>query len=354
MFKPFWMQKHKIGMPAGELVHVGDHSTEPMKLSVITYNENEIIEENNTSFDISLQDMPKDHVKWIEIDGVHQSELIQMLGSKLQLHPLVMEDIMTTRQRPKVDEYSEYLFIVLRLLIYDEVSGNIQDEQLSLILGRDYLITFQEKSSSLFDHLKERLRLGKGLIRKQRADFLAYAIIDTIVDHYFVLIESVGGRIEHLEDALSNMATQKGLSAIHQLRREIVFLRKSLLPMREVINRLQRDDSELISSTTKFYLKDVYDHTIQVIDTVDAFRDLGRGLLDVNLSHMSYRMNEIIKILTVVSTLFVPLTFITSIYGMNFVHMPELRWRYGYVAVWVIMILVAAYMIRYFKRKKWI
>lgn len=343
-------RRNKVGLQPGELVHVGEPRANPISISLLSYNATHFDEVK--SYDI-IKPLAKERVNWVQIVGVHDPRTMASIGSRYDLHPLVLEDIMTTRQRPKVDEYEQYLFIVLRFFSYDAVSHKIEDEQISLILDKNFILSFQEKPSTVFDTLKDRLRQNKGIVRKQGADFLAYALIDTVVDHYFLLLDSIGSTIESLEDEIEGMTTHKSLAAIHHLRREIVFLRKSILPMREVINHLIRDDSLFISETTKFYLRDVFDHTIQVIESVDTCRDLSRGLLDVQLSHMSYRMNEVIKILTVVSTIFVPLTFITSFYGMNFDHMPELHWRFGYLFAILLMLAVALFMIRFFKKRKW-
>lgn len=354
IFKRFLSRADKTGMPPGELVHVGEHFAEPVRVSLITYNADHFEEQSDIDVKIGVKSK-KERVRWIQVEGVHQSNVMQTIESEMHIHPLVLEDVMTTRQRPKIDDFEAYLFIVLRLLKYNEKAEKIEDEQISFILGSDYLISFEERQSVIFNAVKERLKVGKGSIRKHGADFLAYALIDSVVDNYFVLLENVGSKIEFLEEKqLGEVATKSTLGQIHHIRREIVFLKKSLWPVREVVGKLQRDEgSSLLTSTTKLYLRDVYDHSIQVLDTIDALRDLSRGLLDANLSQMSYRMNDVIRILTVVSTIFVPLTFITSIYGMNFTYMPELHWRYSYLVVWIIMVIVALFMLRYFKKKKW-
>lgn len=294
-----------------------------------------------------------DHVHWIHVTGVDQPGIIQNIAKEFSLHPLLVEDIMTTRQRPKVDDYGNYLYIVFRLVKFDN-NLRLIDEQISIVLGDNYLISFVQTPTNIFDPLIDRLKQGKGIIRKQASSFLAYALIDAVVDSYFELLDKAGLEVETLEDLQTRESNQqKILPQIHRLRREIIIMRKAIWPIREVVAKLEREDSShLINSTTRLYLRDVYDHAILIVDTIDAFRDLSRGILDVCLAQMSYRMNEIIKILTVVGSIFIPLTFITSFYGMNF-DMPEYDWKYSYSIVIALMLLLTLGMLRYFKRKHW-
>jgi magnesium transporter len=341
----------------GEQLDIGPkalNSSFPVSIRCINYNLDQVTDEICTSLE-KCATLSLNFTHWIHVDGVHDSSIIHGIGKEFSLHPLLVEDIMTTRQRPKVDDFSDYLYIVFRLVRIDPESLKLEDEQISLVVGNNYLLSFVQRPTDLFDSLIERLKKGKGLLRQQNSGFLAYAIIDTVVDSYFDLLDKSGSEIESLEDYQSKqMAHQIILPQIHNLRREIIIMRKAIWPIREVVAKLERDDmSHLISSTTKLYLRDVYDHSIVIVDTIDAFRDLSRGILDVYLAQMSYKMNEVIKILTVVGTIFIPLTFITSYYGMNFKNMPELSWKYGYPLTVVIMLIVTFYMLRYFKKKRW-
>lgn len=298
----------------------------------------------------------REQVTWVEVIGAPQSEVIEKVGAQIGLHPLAIEDLMNVPSRPKVDDYEEGIFITMRLLDYDGTTQAIIDEQISLYLQRNLVVAFYEKPTLIFTALKERLRTKKGPIRNQGADFLTYAIIDTVVDNYFIALHKIGAVIDYLEGSFTTANVTKHLKDLHDVQRQIISLRKSIWPVREVIDHLLREepDGSLLSPLTRFYLQDVHDHAIQAIETLDLSRDLARGLLELTISSMSHRMNEIIKTLTIVSTIFVPLTFITSLYGMNFSHMPELQSRFGYAFVWAVMIGLALFMLRYFRKKRWI
>jgi magnesium transporter len=292
---------------------------------------------------------------WIDVDGLHDVEMLGELGECFGLHPLVVEDILNTEQRPKLDDYGEYIFVVLKSLYHvDEESGEPAIEQTSLVLGPNYVLSFQEREGDEFDPIRDRIRANKGRVRKASVDYLAYAPIDLIVDQYFVVLERFGDRIESLEEELVADPTTETLQVIHHLKRELIFLRKSVWPLREVIGALERAESTLIHESTDLYLRDAYDHTIQVIDAVETFRDMLSGMLDIYLSSVSNRMNEVMKVLTIIATVFIPLTFIAGLYGMNFKSMPELNWPWAYPLVWGIMIIIAASMVIYFRRKRWL
>lgn len=292
-------------------------------------------------------------VSWINIDGLHDLNLIETLGRHFRIHPLTLEDIVNTGHRPKAEEFDEYLFLVFKMLYYDEDQRHIESEQVSMVLGRNFLISFQELPGDVFDPVRERLQKNKGRIRRSGCDYLAYALIDAVVDHYFMVLETLGDKIEVLEDALLQEAEPEVLHQIYQLKRELIYFRKQVWPIREMINRLVKEESAFIDDEVDIFFNDVYDHTIQIIDTIESFRDVLTGLLDVFLSTASNRMNEVMKVLTIIATIFIPLTFIAGIYGMNFEHMPELRWRWAYPALWGIMIAVFVGMILWFKHKRW-
>jgi magnesium transporter len=293
-------------------------------------------------------------VTWINIDCLSQVDILEKLGTCYGFHPLVLEDILSD-QRPKVEDYEDYIFIVLKMLYYktENREDSISSDQVSLILGPNFVVSFKEKEADVFKPLRDRLRTGKGRIRKLGADYLAYSMMDAIVDQYFVILEKLGERFEDLEDQIVASPEPTSLSTIYNLKRDLLFLRKSVWPLREAISTLQRLDSHLISESTKIYFRDVYDHTIQVIENVETFRDMSASLLDTYLSSLSNRLNEVMKVLTVISTIFIPLTFIVGLYGMNFKYMPELESPWGYPLVIALMIVVAIVMLTYFKKRKW-
>jgi len=296
-------------------------------------------------------------VTWIDVNGLQDVDLIQRLGNHFGLHPLALEDVLNTGQRPKLEDFDENCFIVMRELRFD---ADAQTEQISMFLGKGWVITFQEAPGDPFEPVRERIRKGKGRIRKMGADYLAYALIDALVDGAFPILEKLGERLEELEKDLVGNPTRKLLQEIYALRRELLYLRRAIWPEREVIHALQREDSQLVQPETRVYLRDCYDHTIQILDLLETYRDLAAGMLDLYLSSVSNRMNEIMKVLTVMSSIFIPLTFLAGVYGMNFNpaagpwNMPELNWPWGYPGVLVVMLGVVGAMLFYFRRKRWI
>ncbi len=340
----------KAGLLPGSLIHVGHTYTEKSKITLIRYNETSYSEKEISS--PAMLDAPKDEITWITVDGLQDTELMEELGNIFKLHPLVLEDILNTNQRPKMEDYGDYLYVVLNNFTgADEV--DLTSEQISIVLGRNFVLSFREKESAIFQPIRERLSCNKGRIRKAGADYLVHAIIDNIVDNYFIVLEALEEKIEFLEDDLVKRTTPVTLQAINKLKRELILLRKSLWPLREAISTLERLDSQLIGGSTGIYFKDIYDHVIAVIDSVETYRDMLSNMLDIYLSAVSNKLNEVMKVLTIIATLFMPLTFLAGIYGMNFKHMPELEWRWGYFIVLGIMLSVAMFMIFYFKRKKW-
>jgi magnesium transporter len=344
----------KVGLPPGTIVFVGEKRRDQVKLSVINYDGTNFQEKEVNNVEEAVSFRKKSSVTWLNIDGVHQPEIIEQVGNSFNVHPLVLEDIANTGQRPKMEDFDDYIFVVLRMLRFDEKDDETKTEQISILLGPDFVISFQEREGDVFDIIRERLRNNKGKIRKMGADYLAYSLIDAIVDNYFVILEKRGETIEDMEDKLVTNPTSETLQALHDLKREMIFLRKSVWPLREVISRLERSESPLINKSTFVYLRDVYDHTIQVMDSVDTFRDMLSGMLDIYLSSVSNRMNEVMKVLTVIATIFIPLTFIAGIYGMNFKYMPELGQAWGYPAVLILMLAIAVVMLINFRRKKWL
>lgn len=343
----------KLGAAPGTLVHIGDHAQFESVISIMVYNEDALqSRENVTPAECrDLLELPG--VKWLDMDGVHQTETVREVGELFGLHSLVLEDILNTDQRPKVEGYDGYLYIVLRMLRFDDAQQQIYSEQVSLILGKDYVISLQELPDDVFDGVRERLRSGRR-IRFMQADYLAYAILDAVVDHYFALLEKLGDEIETLEDELMTRPEPGTLQRIHHFKKEMLMLRKAVWPLREVLSQLSRDGHPLISDETRLFLRDVYDHSVHVIDTIDTIRELLVSMLDLYLSGINNRMNEVMKVLTIIATLFMPLTFIAGVYGMNFEYMPELAWRWGYPAVWIVMIVVSGGLLLLFRRRDWL
>jgi magnesium transporter len=354
MLKLFRRASNKVGLPPGTLVHIGEKRTEKVRITVIDYDESQFKEQGVGTIEkcFSFKDTPT--VTWINIDGIHEVEVIEKLGKHFGIHPLVLEDIVNTGQQPKMEDLEGYVFVILKMLSYDEETKEIKPEQVSLILGSNFVITFQEREGDLFNPIRDRLRKAKGRLRRMKADYLAYSLLDTIVDHYFVVLEKLGEWIEGLEEELVTNPTPGTLQTIHTLKRELIFLRRSVWPLREAVNSLERGESPLIHESTGIYLRDVYDHTIQVIDTIETFRDMVSGMLDVYLSSLSNRMNEVMKVLTIIATIFIPLTFVAGIYGMNFKYIPELEWHWGYAGALLLMGLIAFVMVLYFRRKRWL
>lgn len=326
----------------------------PVTFTVINYKGNEPITEYQAAvFKEGMEFVNTPGITWLDVDGVYQIDVLEAVGRHAGLHHLVIEDIHNTYQRPKVEDYDNHVFIVLKMITWDQDAGEVSAEQVSLILGENYVLSFKEDPGDIFDPVRLRLREGKRRIRAQGADFLAYSLLDQVVDQYFVVLENLGEQIEDLEEELVTNPDASTLKTIHRLKRELIFLRKSVWPLREAISSLERGESSLFQPDTLVYLRDVNDHTIQVIDTLETFRDMVSGMLDIYLSSVSNRMNEVMKVLTIIATIFIPLTFIAGIYGMNFVNMPELQWPWGYYIVWGVMIFIFLGMLIYFKRKGW-
>ena len=342
------------GLPPGTLVHVGERKEGTVRITVIDYDEQNFKEKQVSSVEECFPFKTTPTVTWINIDGIHDVAIIEKLGRQFVLHPLILEDILNTVQRPKYEDLEKYIFIVLKMLSYDDEKQVLQTEQVSLIVGANFVISFQESIGDVFEEVRDRLRNAKGRIRKMASDYLAYALMDAVVDNYFVILERLGESIETMEEELVAEPTEKTLQQIHLLKRTMIFLRKSVWPLRELINGLQKSESPLIKESTGVYLRDVYDHTIQIIDTIESFRDMVSGMLDIYLSSISNRMNAVMKVLTIIATIFIPLTFVAGIYGMNFKYMPELEMWWAYPVVWLIMVVIAACMLIYFRRKRWL
>ncbi|MDQ3046962.1 MAG: magnesium/cobalt transporter CorA [Bacteroidota bacterium] len=345
--------KNKAGAPPGTIVYYGVERTERVKITLIEYNETEFIEKDFYDLSDCLEHLNPAMVKWINVDGIHNVDFIAAIGKKFDIHPLTLEDIVNTNQRPKFEDYDNYVVSIMKMLYYN---SKLHSEQLSVVLLKgDLVISFQEvHGGDAFDLIRARIRQNKGRIRKMKADYLAYALHDAVVDCYFTILEQIGDRIGVLEEDLIEEPTQDTMHKLHHLKREMIFIRKAVWPMRDLINNMQRSETNLILDSTDLYLRDVHDHTIRVIDTVETYRDLLSGMMDIYLSSVSNRMNQVMKVLTIITTIFVPVTFIAGVWGMNFKYMPELEWKLGYPMAWGIMLTIIISLLIWFRRQKWL
>jgi magnesium transporter len=354
MPKTFRKRSQKAGLPPGSLIYTGDKIEGKTRITIIEYDEQQVQTQVITSWAECPIVANKPRVTWIDVSGIGDVGHLEWLGECFKLHPLVLEDILNIDQRPKIEDYEEYLYIVLKTISSKTQDDELVAEQISLILGANFVLSFHEGDEDPFKPVRDRLLTAKGRIRKAGADYLAYALMDLIVDNYFVALEQFGEQVEIMEDEVVRRPIPATLQTVHHLKNHMIILRRSLWPLREVIARLERRESPLIQETTAVYFKDVYDHTIIAIDTVETYRDILSGLLDIYLSSVSNRLNEVMKVLTIIATIFMPLTFLAGVYGMNFKFMPELEWHYGYFALMGFMVLLAGCMVLYFKKRKWI
>ncbi len=341
-------------LPPGSLVYRGEARTEPVRITVIDYDLEHHEQKEVERVEDCFPYRETKSTSWVNLSGVHDLDIIEKLGGHFHVHPLVLEDILHTSQRPKIEDHDHYTYIVLRMLQFGEQSGEVESEQVSLLLGRGWLLTFQEKAGDVFEPVRERVLNPESRLRKNRSDFLAYALIDAIVDHYFIVLEKVGDRIEALEEVIRLKPDPDALQLIHHLKREMIFMRRSIWPLREVVNQLYKGEVALFEEGTRLYLRDLYDHTVQIVETVESLRDMLSGLQDLYLSMVSNRMNEVMKVLTIIATIFIPLTFIAGIYGMNFDNMPELHTPFGYFVVLAVMLSCILGMLLFFRRKHWL
>jgi magnesium transporter len=346
----------KRGAPPGTAIHTGEKRVEEPRITLIRYGAEtfESTEIQPSAIAGCFPPGDQGRVTWLNIDGLHDTELLHGLGQRAGLHGLVVEDIASVGQRPKQEEYEHNHYIVLRSLRYDPASHQVEEEQISFVVGPNYVLTFQEAPGDSFDHVRERLRQGRGQVRQRGADFLAYALMDAVLDEYFTVVEHISSRLEQLEQDVIEEPKTETVAGIHHVRNELLVLRRAVWPLRDLFNALLRDESPLFTAATRVYLRDAYDHAVQVIDSVETMRDLTAGLLDMYLSAVSNRMNETMKVLTLIATLFIPLTFVVGVYGMNFDFMPELRWPWAYPALWAVMLGIGISMFIWFRRKSWL
>ena len=344
----------KAGLPPGALVHIGRRMTDKVKVSIIDYDTVNFSETVCKSIEECFPFKETDSVSWINVDGLHDTETIASIGNHFELHPLMLEEVLNTQHRPKVEEFDNYLFLTLKMLAISKDGKSVVSEQISFVLGKGWVISFQEQEGDVFSPLRQRLREIKGNIRKKGADYLLYRLIDTVVDDYFFVTEHISDVTEELEEQVMQTPDKKSMQDIQHLKKQLINLRKSIVPLREAIATLEKDTTVLIKENTTRYLRDVYEHIIHVNESIDILHDTLTSIMELYHSGVSNRMNQVMKVLTIIATIFIPLTFIAGIYGMNFDNMPELHWKYGYFGVWGIMIIVLITMFIYFKRKRWL
>ena len=351
MKKRITNKKRNLGAPPGSLQYIGPQAEGRIKLTLIEFNETEFFESDFLDLSDCLGHVKENMVKWINVEGVHDTNLIEHIGKRFNIHPLTLEDIVHVDQRAKFEDYDHYLLSIMKMIRFEQ---ELISEQLSIVLLPNVVISFQEPNGGdAFDVIRNRLRQAKGRVRKMGADYLYYALMDAVVDYYFHVLEIIGDKVAKIEEEIITEPKQQSLIELYQLKREIIGLRKYVWPMRDMVANLLRSDSEFITANTHLFFRDLQDHITRVIDTVETYRDLLSGIMDIYLSTNSNKMNEVMKVLTIMSSIFIPVTFIAGIYGMNFEYMPELKSPYGYAAVWVVMLGVMGGLLFYFKRKKW-
>lgn len=348
---------HKPGTAPGTLRSPETTVTGPVRITVIDYGPDRLVEKTIGRVEELEQFCETPTVTWINVEGLGDVGVIEKIGQMFNLHPLALEDVLNCGQRPKLEGYDTYHFLVMKSLFFKE--NELQTEQISFFLAGNFVITFQEVPGDSFEAVRERIRKGKGQIRKAGADYLTYALVDALVDEFFPVLEKYGERIEELENEVLAQPSRETIQEVHKIKRELLLLRRVAWPERDVINAMMREESDVIRPGTQVFLRDCYDHTVQVIDMIETFRDLSSGMLEVYLSSTSNRLNEVMKVLTIISTIFIPLNFIAGVYGMNFktelspLNMPELNWYFGYPAVLTVMAIVAGGLVVYFRRKGW-
>ncbi len=345
----------RAAMPPETLMFLGEKKLESSRVTVFTYNQEECTERVIESADDLMSALPENLMIWLNIDGIHDTELIEKTGAVFGLHTLLLEDILDTDLRPKTEVYEDKLFLTAKMLSLEEESGKVIAEQVSFVLGKNFLITFQEGLlGDVFERVRERLSKGKGKLRRTKPDYLLYELFDSIIDNYFIIIEKTGDGLELVEQKILASPGKSALKEIHAFKSELMELRKLVWPLREIISRLERDEDNFFEEHNRIYIRDIYDHIFQAIETVEMYRDMLSNLQDLYHSSLSNRMNEIMKVLTIITTIFIPLSFISGVYGMNFRHMPELEWTLGYPAVLFVMSAIGIFMLYIFRRKKWL
>ncbi len=346
------VKPHNVGAPPGTLFYSGEERTDKIKITLIEYNDTEYFEEQYFDLADCLSHVKPNMIKWINVEGLHDTDLIEKLGKFYNIHPLTLEDIVHVDQRAKFEDFEHYVVAIMRMINY---TTEVESEQLAIVLCENTVISFQEPhGGDAFDIIRNRLRTCKGRVRKLGADYLAYALMDAVVDCYFTAIEKIGDRIEVIEEEIISDSDKKSILELYRLKREMIYLRKQVWPMRDLINNMIRSETILINASSDIYLRDLSDHVTRIIDTVETYRDLLSGIMDIYLSTNANKMNEVMKVLTIMSSIFIPITFMVGVYGMNFDNMPELKTQHGYYVLWAVMLTTVIGLLVYFKRRKWL
>lgn len=343
----------KVGLPPGSIIYVGEKKIDNVKISLTEYDEKDVETREIKSVEEIDPYTDTPQVTWVNVCGLHDTELIKQIGEKFNIHPLVLEDILNTETRPKIEITEKYIFIAMKMLTTNDHDHQPVIEQVSFILGNSFIFSFLEKSDNIFIPIKDRIINNSGKVRKQDSDYLFYTLMDIVVDQYYLTLEHIEEKIELLDDEVITNTDQSQIKKVYTLKNKLLLIRRSIWPLREIFSRLIREESNLIDKKVMPYLRDLLDHTIQITETIDLQREIINGLMETHLSLMSYKMNEVMKVLTVIATIFIPLTFIVGVYGMNFDYLPELHWTWAYFAAWGVMIGITTFMIFFFKRKKW-
>lgn len=344
----------KAGLPPGTLMYIGKDRKEKIGISLMDYSKDSFFETEYDSIQPCLEYKDNKSVTWINVDGLHDTQIISEIGEKFEIHPLVLEDILNTRLRPSIEEYDDYIFVSLKMMGISADSDSIINEQISFVVGDKWIISFQERKGDIFDGLRGRIKEGKGTIRARGVDFLFYRLIDTVVDHYFFVTEFMNNKIDQLEEEVMVDESDGFIQEVQYLKKKLINLRRTLTPVREIVFTLKKDQNEVFDPNTRIYMDDVYDHMLQINESIESQREALTSILELHTSLLGQKMNQIMKVLTIMASIFIPLTFVAGIYGMNFQYMPELGWKYAYPMVWGIMILMMIGMIAYFRKKKWI
>ena len=344
----------KVGLPPGSIIHVGEQKIEKVKITLTEYDEKKVetCDINSVEEIDPYTDTPQ--VTWVNVSGLHDTELIKQIGEKFNIHPLVLEDILNTETRPKIEITDNYVFIAMKMLTDNNTENHIVTEQVSFILGDTFVFSFLEKSDNIFNPIQDRITNNYGRVRKQESDYLFYALMDVVVDQYFLVLEQIEHNIESLDDEVIKNTDRSQIEKIYNLKNKLLLTRRSIWPLREIFARLTREESKLINKKIMPYLRDLLDHSIQVTETIELQRELTTGIMETHLSMMSFKMNEVMKVLTIIATIFIPLTFIVGVYGMNFRFMPEIEWPWAYFVLWGVMIVITLFMLMFFRRKKWL
>ena len=345
-------RSRKTGQTPGTVTFTGSRKVDSTTLDVIRYEGDHLAQVAGAGLDEALAAVEPGGVTWLNVNGLHDTVVLEKIGKRFGLHPLTVEDIASVGQRPKLESFDDYLFIVVRMLSLE--GGHLEDEQISMVLSQDTVITFQERPGDILEPLRERIRKGKGRIRGMGADYLAYALLDIVVDHYFVVLEASSAQIDEIEAEVYADPRPEVMERISALKQDALHMRKAVWPVRDLMSALLREESALFTRQTQTFLRDAYDHVVQAIDALETLRETVGSLQDSYLSSLSFRMNEVMQVLTIIATIFIPLTFVAGVYGMNFEYMPELSWRWSYPVLWLLMILMTAGMVWWFRRKNWL